>query len=265
MAVPSLTPAHPRDPEEPTLKADPLAQLALLDVQELDSRADQLRHRRSSLPELAEIAQLQETRLQWERDQRDAQIVVDDLALEQEKVDADVEAVKARRQRDRDRMDQGLIGNPKDLERMSHELESLERRITDLEDQELEVMERLEEAQAGLTSLTERIAAADARLADLVASRDEKAAAIDAELGELAAERAPTAVGLPADLVALYDRLRASKGGVGAAALRARECGGCRLTLDNAELAVIKAAPTDEVIRCEECQRILVRTAESGL
>ncbi len=86
----------------------------------------------------------------WERDQRDAQIVVDDLTEEQEKVDADVEAVKARRQRDRDRMDQGLISNPKDLERMSHELESLERRITDLEDQELEVMERLEEAQGTL-------------------------------------------------------------------------------------------------------------------
>jgi predicted nucleic acid-binding Zn-ribbon protein len=81
----------------------------------------------------------------------------------------------------------------------------------------------------------------------------------------VAADRAPVASGLPEDLVALYDRLRAQKGGVGAAALRARECGGCRLSLDNAELAVIKSAASDEVIRCEECQRILVRTAESGL
>ena len=70
---------------------------------------------------------------------------------------------------------------------------------------------------------------------------------------------------MPADLLALYDRLRDQKGGVGAAALRARECEGCRLTLDNAELAVIRTAPSDEVIRCEECQRILVRTHESGL
>jgi predicted nucleic acid-binding Zn-ribbon protein len=217
------------------------------------------------LPELAEIAELRETRQQWERDQRDAQIVVDDLTAEQEKVDADVESVKARRQRDRDRMDQGLISNPKDLERMSHELETLQRRITDLEDQEIEVMERLEEAQSGLTSLTERITAADARLADLVASRDAKAAVIDEQLADLDGDRAPALAGLPADLLALYDKLRASKGGVGAAALRARECGGCRLTLDNAELAIIKAAPADEVIRCEECQRILVRTSESGL
>lgn len=234
-------------------------------MQEIDARADQLRHQRAALPELAEIAGLRETRLQWSREQVDAQTLVEDLTEEQEKVDADVEAVKARRQRDRDRMDQGLVSNPKDLERMTHELGSLERRIGDLEDQELEVMERLEDAQRTLTGLTERLAAADERLASLAASRDEKAADIDRQLADLEAERGPSAAGLPADLVALYDRLRASKGGVGAAALRARECGGCRLTLDPAELSVIKTAAADEVIRCEQCQRILVRTAESGL
>ena len=127
-------------------------------------------------------------------------------------------------------------------------------------------MERLEEAQAL------------ARLADGPGGRrrrsgsppwprpgTSKAAEIDAQLAAVAAERAPAAAGLPDDLLALYERLRASKGGVGAAALRARQCGGCRLTVDNAELPSIKAAPSDEVIRCEECQRILVRTAESGL
>lgn len=180
-------------------------------------------------------------------------------------MDADVEQVKARRTRDRDRMDQGLISNPKDLERMSHELESLERRISTLEDDEIEVMERLEEAQRSLDSLTAQLAAADGRLVALSDSLDSKTAAIDAQLAALAQERIPTAAGLPADLLALYDRLRAQKGGIGAAALRARECGGCRLTVDNAEMAVIKAAPSDEVIRCEECQRILVRTSESGL
>ncbi len=78
-------------------------------------------------------------------------------------------------------------------------------------------------------------------------------------------DRAPVVEAVPADLLALYDKLRAAKGGVGAAALRARQCGGCRLTIDNAELAVIRAKPDDEVVRCEECQRILVRTDESGL
>jgi uncharacterized protein len=176
-----------------------------------------------------------------------------------------VEAVKARRARDRDRMDQGLITNPKDLERMQHELESLERRISTLEDEELEVMARLEHAQRDLDVLAAQIAEADERLGVLTAARDEKLAAIDADLATVAADRAPAVAGLPADLLALYDKLRAHKGGVGAAELRQRRCTGCQLNIDNAELAVIGAAPDDQVIRCEECQRILVRTPESGL
>ena len=234
-------------------------------MQELDARADQLRHQISHLPEHQQIQELTRTRADLDDRARDAAILVEDLTAEQAKVDADVEQVKARRTRDRDRMDQGLISNPKDLQRMQHELESLERRITSLEDQELEVMERLETAQRELDALTTQVAEADEQLTALTAARDEKSAAIDAQLAEVEAARAPAVDGMPADLLALYDRLREQKGGVGAAPLRARECGGCRLSLDPAELTRIRAAPSDEVIRCEECQRILVRTSESGL
>ena len=247
------------------LKADPAAQLALLDLQAIDARVDVLRHQRRTLPELAEIAALEESRAGFDAQRRDAQILVDDLTAEQSKVDADVEQVKTRRTRDRDRMDQGLISNPKDLARMQGELESLERRITTLEDEELEVMARLEDAQKDLDGFAAQVAAADERLAVLGAARDEKTSALDAELASLDAERRPAADGLPADLLALYDKLRESKGGVGAALLRARECSGCRLTLDAHEIAEIRAMPEDSVYRCEECQRILVRTAESGL
>ena len=118
-------------PERRCVKADPFAQLKLLDVQSLDAKADLLRHQRASLPELAEIATLSATRAEVADQIRDQQIVVDDLTATQQKADADVEQVKARRTRDRDRMDQGLISNPKDLERMQHELETLERRISD--------------------------------------------------------------------------------------------------------------------------------------
>jgi predicted nucleic acid-binding Zn-ribbon protein len=234
-------------------------------VQELDSRADQLRHQRANLPEIAEIATLQGKRTDVLNLARDARIAVDDLTEEQRKVDADVEAVKTRRSRDRDRMDRGLVTNPKDLERMQHELESLERRISSLEDDELEVMERLEEAQAELAKLEGMVAEADEQIAALGATRDEKLAALDEQLADVAARRGPAAEGLPADLVALYDRIREQKGGLGAAPLRARECGGCRLAVDSAELGRIRSLPADEVVRCEECQRILVRTPESGL
>ena len=234
-------------------------------MQELDSRADQLRHQRANLPEIAEIATLQGKRTDVENMARDARIVVDDLTLEQQKVDADVEAVRARRVRDRDRMDQGLITNPKDLERMQHELESLERRIASLEDDELEVMEKLEEAQAELAKLEAMVAEADEQVAGLSTARDEKLASLDEQLAQVTADRGPAAEGLPADLLALYARLREQKGGVGAAELRARQCGGCRLGLDASELSRIRGLPEDEVVRCEECQRILVRTPESGL
>lgn len=169
-----------------------------------------------------------------------------------------------RRERDRQRMDQGLITNPKDLERMAHELESLERRISTLEDEELEVMEMLEAAQMELDKAEGDFAEAEERRVALATQRDDKSVELQAALATVTAERAVAVDGLPADLLALYDRIR-EKQGIGAAELRARQCGGCRLTLNPSDLAVIAKASADEVVRCEECSRILVRTAESGL
>jgi uncharacterized protein len=247
------------------VKADPSAQVRLLDLQDLDSRADQLRHQRRSLAELAVLAELTADRRRLEGEAQDARIAVDDLAVEQAKVDADVEQVKSRRLRDQQRIDQGLVSNPKDIQRMQQEMVSLERRITSLEDDEIEVMERLEEAQSTLDGVTAQLTETDEKIAVATTSRDTKLDEIDHSLGEVEAQRGPVVAELPADLLALYDRLRESKNGVGAALLRARRCSGCMLDLDNAELATIRAAADDDVIRCEECSRILVRTSESGL
>ena len=247
------------------MKADPSAQVRLLDLQDLDSRADQLRHQRRSLAELAVLAELTADRRRLEGEAQDARIAVDDLAVEQAKVDADVEQVKTRRLRDQQRIDQGLVSNPKDIQRMQQEMVSLERRITSLEDDEIEVMERLEEAQGTLDGLTAQLAETDQKIAAATASRDTKLGEIDHSLGEVESQRGPVVADVPADLLALYDRLREAKNGVGAALLRARSCSGCMLGIDNAELATIRAAADDDVIRCEECSRILVRTSESGL
>ncbi|MFZ2502584.1 MAG: C4-type zinc ribbon domain-containing protein [Nocardioides sp.] len=224
-----------------------------------------LRHNRATLPEHHQLAELAADAGRLNDEARDAQIVVDDLTAEQAKVDADVESVKARRKRDQERMDAGLVGNPKDLERMQHEILSLQRRIDVLEEEELEVMEKLETAQQSLDSLIAARDAVSERGRTVTVARDEQIAVIDAELAGLATDRAVVFSELPADLAGLYERLREQRDGVGAAELRARQCGGCRLTLDNAELSKIRAAGSDEVVRCEECQRILVRTAESGL
>jgi predicted nucleic acid-binding Zn-ribbon protein len=236
-----------------------------LDVQELDSRQDQLRHRLATLPQIAELKELTAQRRSVEDRARDARILVDDLTREQKRSDADVEQVKARRKRDQDRMEQGLISNPKDLERMQGELVSLERRISELEDVELEVMEKLEEAQGDLDGFTRQLDEYDEKIAAATSTRHEASAEIEQQLAEAAAKRQQAAEGMPEDLMALYTRLREQKGGVGAAALRARSCGGCSLQLNSSELAEISKTPSDEVLRCEECNRILVRTSESGI
>jgi uncharacterized protein len=196
---------------------------------------------------------------------RDLRVQLDDITAEQKRADADVEQVKARRVRDQGMIDSGQVKDPKALERMLGELESLHRRINDLEDVEIEVMERLEEAQQALERYTDDLAALETEIATVEAAYEKTSGDLQARLAAVRDERATAATGMPADLMALYEKLREQKGGVGAAALRRRECGGCRLTLNASDLADIAKKPTDEVVRCEECNRILVRTGESGL
>jgi predicted nucleic acid-binding Zn-ribbon protein len=239
--------------------------LKLLDVQELDSRLDALHHQLQTIPQAVELAQLASRREEVDGAVRDLRVDVDDLTADQKRADADVEQVKARRVRDQGMIDAGSITDPKALQRMLGELESLQRRIADLEDTEIEVMERLETAQASLEERSRELEEVDARMTTLEAARGEKAGELERSLHDVAKQRAELAADLPDDLLALYTKLREQKGGVGAAALRRKECTGCRLTLNPSDLARIIAAPTDEVIRCEECSRILVRTGESGL
>jgi len=125
-------------------------------------------------------------------------------------------------------------------------------------------MEQLETANATVADLEAKLADLDAQITELTTARAQRASGLEAELATVTAERGPAVEGVPADLMALYDRLREQKGS-GAAELRRRECSGCMLTLDPAELAQIRSAPSDMVVRHEECGRILVRTSESGL
>lgn len=234
-------------------------------MQELDSRIDSLTQRLATIPEAQKLRELAARRIAVDNAVRDLRIEVADLTTEQRRADADVEQVKARKVRDQRMIDAGQVKDPKALERMLGELQSLERRITDLEDVELDVMERLETAQLQLAKREAELASMTEEETALRAAFERTAATLQTELAEVKSERNTTAAGMPADLVALYERLRQNKGGVGAAALRRRECGGCRLTLNAAELGDIAKAPSEEVLRCEECDRILVRTSESGV
>jgi hypothetical protein len=148
---------------------------------------------------------------------------------------------------------------------MQHELETLDHRVRDLEDAELEVMELLEDAESQRTDLAGQVARAEEEIAELTLRRDAIVDEINVRRAELDAERAVVSTELPTDLLALYERLRTQLGGVAVGALQHGRCGGCRLNVGAADLARMAVAPSDEVLRCEECDRILVRTADSGI
>jgi uncharacterized protein len=246
------------------VKADSTAQAALLELQAQDAILAQLQHRKKTLPEHAAITELEAQLKEVDGQRIEAETKVSDLTREQKKADAEVEQVRARRTRDEERLNSGAVSNPKDLSSLQHELVALERRISTLEDAELEVMESLEEAQSVLSARQAEVDRIKDEIERKVAARDTAITVIDQQLVDAAAERESTAVGVPDDLMALYDKLRGQYG-VGAAALRARRCEGCRLEINGADLRELAAAPEDEVLRCPECSRILVRTAESGL
>ena len=251
--------------KEPPLKAAASDQQRLLDVQALDTRLDQLAHRRRTLPEHAALAEL-DTELGVLRDQQvEAETEQSDLARELKKAEGDVDQVRARAERDQKRLDAGQVSSPKELEGLQHEIATLGNRQGDLEEVVLEIMERLESSQSRSSELAAQQEAARARVSALTASRDTTTGEIDAETENLQAQRATQAGSLAEDLVALYEKIREQQGGVGAAELRQRRCGGCRLELNNVEINELRDADPDEVMRCDECRRILVRTAESGL
>lgn len=239
--------------------------MALLSLQEKDSALAQLAHRRASLPEHARIESLESRARELDGQRIEVETEVGDLERDQRKFDAEVELVRQRKVRDEDRLSSGAIANPKDLSSLQHELGALDRRISSLEDEELEIMERLEEAQARLKVITDELASVQAELSEGTASRDVALQEIDTEILEVQGQRDAVVGEVAPELIELYEKVRGQHGGVGAAALRARRCDGCHLDINGADLREIAAKPDDEVLRCPECSRILVRTAESGL
>ncbi|HEX9064556.1 MAG TPA: C4-type zinc ribbon domain-containing protein [Streptosporangiaceae bacterium] len=247
------------------MKASPEAQLRLLELADIDAELGRIEHRRRSLPEHAEVARL-EARDGELRDTAAALTAqTSDLRREQAKAEADVEQVRSRITRDRQRLDSGQVNSPRELENLQSEVQSLLRRQSDLEEIVLDVMERSETTQASLEHATAERDQLGGDLAAVTAARDTAMAELEDQGNQAAARRASVSGDLPGDLVELYDKLRAQHGGVGAAALHQRRCQGCHLTLNTVDVNTIRAAPPDEVLRCEECRRILVRTPDSGL
>jgi len=246
------------------LKADPTRQQRLLDLQAVDTRLDQIAHAKSTLPQLKELAALEERARALDTELVNARTALGDVQREVDKAEADVQLVRDRAARDQARLDSGT-GSAKDLQALQHEVVSLARRQSALEDVELEVMERAESLGGQVSTLEGSREELAAKLADATAAGDKAVGDLDAEGAQVSGRRDGILSGVGDDLVALYEKVRRNSGGTGAAELKQRRCGGCRLELNPQEINRIKAAPADEVLRCEECSRILVRTADSSL
>jgi hypothetical protein len=245
------------------MKADPQAQRRLLDLQAIDTSLAQLAHKRKTLPEHAELDRLARELSALEDQRVRVQVGAEDLDRDITRMEKDVEQVRARASKDQARLDVGT-GPARELQALQHEMETLARRQGELEDAELELMEQRESAQGMLDEVTQRLTALRDQRDEVQRRRDEVLSEIGRDEEFRRSGRAPLVGDLPSDLIQLYERIR-EQTGMGAALLHGGRCGGCRLDVSGSERARLKAAPADEVARCEECGRIMVRTQESGL
>lgn len=242
------------------MKAEVIQQRSLLQLADLDAEMSRIEHRSSHLPEQQRFEQAQ-------ADHRDAndrlaslRLALDDLDAQITKFESEIDSVRDREDRDRKMLADGAV-NAKQLGDLQHELETLERRQSSLEDSLLEVMERREELQSKQADELRTIDALESELADAQRARDEALAGIEQSRHQCASRRDELTTGLDPELVSLYERQR-SRGGAGAGRLQGRKCGACRIEIDRGELARISAAAEDDVMRCPECGAILLRVKD---
>ena len=230
-----------------------------LDVQRHDTALDQLEHRRASTPERAELAALPDEYTRVDAEVSELETVRSGLGRDQRRLEDEIASLKDRRDQATAKLYDGSVTAPKELSALQQDIASIDRRISTLEDQVLEVMEQAEPVDAGLARLSAEWEALDAQAKALESRIAEVESDIDADVISITQERATAVQGIPGDLLAKYDEARSQLGGVAVARLVRGACDGCHLTLSAVEVDRIKHLPVDEPVSCEECGRFLVR------
>ncbi len=231
---------------------------ALLAVQELDTRLDQLDHRLANLPERSLLVEADAV-LVANQSQIDAQeATVAELAREQRRIEDQLTALEAKAIDIDRQLYGGTVSNARELQDLQAELESVRRHISSVEDDDLAALERLEPAQAQLVTLGEQRAAIQEHRDNAETTLTAASAEIEAELDDVRSRRAAATDGIPAELLGEYERLRGMLEGVAIARLSRNRCDGCHLTLSSVEVDRIRHLDPDELVHCEECGRILV-------
>lgn len=232
---------------------------ALLAVQDHDTHTDQLIHRRASLPARAELEQSMAELSKLEQRATEVEAARLELARSQQRLEDDIASINDKAAQHDKTLYSGTIGNPRELQAMQDEIASLKRRVSQLEDQALELMEQIEPLDADLARLASERSALDDRASSLRAQIAEDEVAIDDELVGVRAERSSLVADVEPDLLAEYDQLRPHSGGIAIARLVGGSCGGCHLSLSAVEVDRIKKLPPEEPAHCEECGRLLAR------
>jgi predicted nucleic acid-binding Zn-ribbon protein len=241
------------------MKAAVDQQRSLAELIEIDAELARISHRRSHLPDTQRYEDLRVQHSAASDRLAALQLALDDLDEQIARFESEIDAVRQREDRDRSMMHSGSP-DARQLSDLQHELETLQRRRSSLEDSLLEVMERKEELQFEQTRELAAIEALQAKIDAAQQSRDAALADLDKTTDDRSQRRTQLIAGMDDALVALYERQRSSAG-VGAGLLQGKRCGACRIELDRGELARISAAADDDVLRCPECRAILLRTA----
>jgi len=228
----------------------------LLALQAVDTTADQLTHRRSHLPELADATAARSARAHWERRRDEIGRQLDELTAQIESAELDTDVIDKHRERLNAQL--RTVIAPREAEALQNQIKTLSDRRSELDDRELDALEQqaaLDDERAAHQDLEPAVSAAlEAAEAALATAMGE----IDQQLAELHERRAGLRAGVPAQLLARYDSLRAQLG-VAVARLVGTRCDGCHLDLSAAEVDAIKAVDRSELADCPQCGRLLVR------
>lgn len=243
------------------MKAEVKQQRSLLELTKLDAELSRIAHRASHLPQRDAYQRVQAEHSSAGDRLATVRIAIKDLDAQVSRFESEIDAVRQREQRDQAMLKSGVV-DAKQLTDLQHELDTLVRRQTSLEDSLLEVMEQREELQAQLTAEIAVIEGLEADMASAQQALDVAQAEIDEARQQHSSRRDELNSGLDPALSALYERQR-SGGGPGAGLLQGHRCGACRIEIGRGELAQITAAPDDDVLRCPECGAILLRLKAS--
>ncbi|MGV0744540.1 zinc ribbon domain-containing protein [Mycolicibacterium sp. XJ870] len=239
------------------MKAQVSQQRSLLELTEVDAELGRLAHRAKHLTEQQRLDEVQAEHGAANDRLAALGIALEDLGAQVAKFETEIDSVRQREDRDRALLDGGTVG-AKQVAEIQHELETLQRRQSSLEDSLLEVMERREELLGQQAEALTRIDELQTKLSAAQQERDEALVAIDQSRHQCATRRDALVNAIDPELVGIYERQRAN-GGAGAGPLQGRRCGACRIEIDRGEMARITAADDDDVLRCPECGAILLR------